>query len=149
MQLCSLNSKCYHGKRKQKRQRQMRLKWAKEKVQLGDLICSFTARFSVEEAQRHHRRERWHAGDEGGEPTNDEGEEGDHPGAVPLASLPSAPLNCCHPAALPAAVWHQRCECPPGLDITTLFTLRTVIVILKKRHKKNKEKLFSWHVISH
>lgn len=100
------------------------LNWVKDEGQLLELPnCSFAAHFSFEEAQRHHRCECRHAGNEGGEPADDEGEESDHPGAVPLAPLPPAPLDCCRPAALPAAVWHQRCECP-GLDIIPLLALR-------------------------
>lgn len=92
---------------------QTRTQFSKSVVRIVALSCDFLMRyFSVEEAERHLRREQWHAGDEGREPADDEGEEGDHPGAVPLAPLPPAPHDCCHPAALSAAVWHQRCECP-------------------------------------
>lgn len=84
------------------------LKW--QNVTLKSAFCFVTAHSSVEEAQGHLRRERRHAGDEGREPADDEGEEGDHPGAVPLGHLPPAAHHRCRPAALPAAVRHQRCE---------------------------------------
>lgn len=54
-----------------------------------------------------------HAGrDEGGEAEDGDGEEGLHPGAPSFATLP--PTNChFHPfAALAAALWDQRGECP-------------------------------------
>ncbi|KAF3856683.1 hypothetical protein F7725_017406 [Dissostichus mawsoni] len=41
-----------------------------------------------------------------GEPADDEGEEGDHPGAFPLTPLPPAPPGCCRPAAVPAAIFY-------------------------------------------
>lgn len=66
--------------------------------------------FSSEEAQRNHRRERRHAGDEGGESADDEGEKSDHSGAFPFAAVPPTPPHRCHAAALPAAVWDQHCE---------------------------------------
>lgn len=70
----------------------------------------FLTHFSSEEAPGHHRCQRRHAGDEGGEPADDEREEGDHRRAFPLAAVPTTSSRCCHPPAFPAAVWHQCCE---------------------------------------
>jgi len=59
---------------------------------------------------RQRGRQRRPAGDEGGGEEDGPGEEGDHPGAVPLAGVPPAPGHRHRAAALPAAVWHQRGE---------------------------------------
>lgn len=56
------------------------------------------------------RRERRHPGDEGGGDEDGHGEEGVHPGTLPLPELPAAHHHRHRPAALPAAVGHQRCE---------------------------------------
>ncbi len=52
-----------------------------------------------------------HAGrDEGGEEEDGHGEEGVHPGALSLSSIPPAHHNFHPAAALPAAVWDQCSE---------------------------------------
>lgn len=97
--------------------------------------CLFPAHFSAEEAQGHLGRERRHAGDEGREPADDEGEEGDPPRAAPLAHLPPAPRDRCHPAALPAAVRHQRCECRRLDSENTHVHLLTFFCKTRKRSR--------------
>lgn len=66
---------------------------------------------SAEKAARDVGRERGHAGDEGGEQTDDERKEGDHPRTLPLSTVPAAHGHCHHAAAVPAAVRNQRREC--------------------------------------
>lgn len=53
---------------------------------------------------RHREREQRPAGDEGGERQDGAGEEGDHPGALPLAGLSAAAPHRRDAAALTAAV---------------------------------------------
>lgn len=71
----------------------------------------FVCARSIEKAAWDDRCEFRHAGDEGGEQANDEGEESDYPRAVPLPNLPAAFNRRHRTAAVTATVWHQRCKC--------------------------------------
>lgn len=81
------------------------------------LQCEFIAACTCanlrrsEEVDREAGCERHAGGDEGGEEEDGNGEEGLHPGALSLSSLPPTDHHF-HPlAALAAALWDQRSEC--------------------------------------
>lgn len=66
---------------------------------------------SPQEAPGHNRCQQRSAGDEGGEPANDEREEGHYNGALPLSHVPPAHPHRNRLAAVPAALRDQCGEC--------------------------------------
>lgn len=65
---------------------------------------------SPQEAAGHDGRQQRPPRDEGGEPANDEGEEGHHHGALPFPHVSPAHPHRHRPAAVPAALGDQRGE---------------------------------------
>lgn len=79
------------------------------------------------ETAGHRRSECRHAGDAGGESADDEGEEGDHPGALPLPHVPPGHPGRHHAAPLPAVVWNQ-CRTYKDHTVHTLYFILFVFM---------------------